>query len=1095
MARILIVDDIPANRDLLVTLLGHAGHETFEAVDGADALVRARAERPDLVISDILMPTMDGFEFVRALRADPELAGTNVIFHTAHFREVEARHLAGACGVTRIMLKPSDPEDMLATIQSALADATAASPIDGRSGGAAPNGEDGSLDGFDRLHLRLVTDKLAASEMTLRATNHRLSALTELNVELASKQDPRALLDSLCRNSRELVGARYGVLCARDRRHSREPLVFTCGLAQTLTARLPPPMLDGGMLGAMLHERSTLNRTGLGGDPTSAGLPPGYPPAHSMLAAPVCSLKHAYGWICLVDKVGADAFDADDERILSVLAAQVGRIYENGSLYAELALHARALEGEIDERRRVEHALRESERRFSATLANLELIALMLDADGRVTYANDYLLHLLERGRDEIIGADWIGIALPPDIAGPVSKVRHSLLADAPSAHHFDNEILTARGERRLIHWNNTVLRAPGGEVTGTASIGEDITDRKRAEDRIQRLNRVHAMLSGINSIIVREEDREQLLQEVCRIAVAQGGFRLAWVGAIDQHSGHGIVFAGFGGSAGSIARVRFGETDDLHAANHPAMRALRDMRPVICNDAEADADVAPWREELLDPDDRSFGCFPLVFGGHPLAVLTLVAAKPGVFDAEELGLLRELSHNIAFALDHIQQNQRLDYLAYYDSVTGLPNRKLFADRLNQSIRAAERERVQLGVFVLDLQRFRGVNDALGRGGGDALLQTIAQRGVERLGDASLFGRLVSDQFAFVVPSLKVEDDAVRIIEEWDQAVFGSPLRSGDAEFRLAARYGIALYPHDGGDAETLLKNAEEAMRRAKVGTERYLFYTRQMAERIAERLSLDGRLHNAIENDEFLLHYQPKVDLETGAIAGVEALIRWNSPSGLVPPLEFIPFMEETGMILDVGKWVMERAVRDYRAWRDAGLPAPKIAVNVSAVQMRQRNFVDTVRRALGEPHGDVPLDLELTESLIMEDIAGSIAKLDAVRKLGVNVAIDDFGTGYSSLAYLVKLPAQSLKIDHSFIAAMLDEPDTMALVATIISLAHSLRLKVVAEGVESVEQARMLRLLRCDEMQGFLYSRPVPFDDISALLARGGASSTPWR
>src|SRR5258708_3729481 len=259
------------------------------------------------------------------------------------------------------------------------------------------------------------------------------------------------------------------------------------------------------------------------------------------------------------------------------------------------------------------------------------------------------------------------------------------------------------------------------------------------------------------------------------------------------------------------------------------------------------------------------------------------------------------------------------------------------------------------------------------------------------------------------------------------------------------------------------------------------------MNKRVAEKLTLENKLRRALDNEEFVLYYQPKVELEKRAIVGVEALIRWQSPElGLVPPLKFIPLMEETGLILPVGAWALKRAALDHKNWVEAGLNAPRVAVNVSSIQLRQRDFVKVLQQAIAEGVSPTCIDLEITESLIMEDIRVNIEKLLDVRKLGLGVAIDDFGTGYSSLAYLARLPVETLKIDRAFIITMLEDPNTATLVSTMIALAHSFRLKVVAEGVEAEEQAKMLRLLRCDQMQGYVFSKPVPRDAITALLQK---------
>jgi diguanylate cyclase len=326
-----------------------------------------------------------------------------------------------------------------------------------------------------------------------------------------------------------------------------------------------------------------------------------------------------------------------------------------------------------------------------------------------------------------------------------------------------------------------------------------------------------------------------------------------------------------------------------------------------------------------------------------------------------------------------------------------------------------------------------------------------------------------------------------RIIYDGFAQVEGTPFRPDGADLRIAIRSGIALYPNDGADADSLFRNAEAALKKAKSSGEKYLFYTEKMTERIAERLAFENKLRHAIEKEEFVLHYQPKVDTAHRRIVGVEALIRWQGPDGLVPPLSFIPLLEETGLIMQVGAWALKRALLDHRGWTEQGLPAPRVAVNVSPLQLRQRNFVDVVGQVIAAGTAPAGLDLELTESLIMEDIEGNIGKLNSIRSLGVDIAIDDFGTGYSSLGYLAKLPVQALKIDRSFISAMDKDPNAMTLVATIISLAHSLRLKVIAEGVETESQANTLSGLRCDELQGYLFSKPLPIEGITALLRKG--------
>ncbi|MGB5079992.1 MAG: bifunctional diguanylate cyclase/phosphodiesterase, partial [Burkholderiales bacterium] len=384
----------------------------------------------------------------------------------------------------------------------------------------------------------------------------------------------------------------------------------------------------------------------------------------------------------------------------------------------------------------------------------------------------------------------------------------------------------------------------------------------------------------------------------------------------------------------------------------------------------------------------------------------------------------------------------------------------------------------RLALFLFDLERFKNINDSLGRPAGDALLKQVAEWLTRNLGDASLFARIDADHFAIVLPEVRQGGDVARLLEKTAAAFLEHPFRLNDAVFRIAAKVGAALFPDDGADADTLFRNAEAALKKAKARGDRYLFYTQAMTEAVAGTLTLENQLRQALDKEEFVLHYQPAVSLASGKLTGAEALIRWNDPrTGLVPPGRFIPVLEETGLIYEAGRWALRKAIEDYLRWRNAGLPAVRIAVNVSPLQLRNRGFVEEIRQVVSvDAHAPAGLELEITESLIMEDIKHNIASLKAIRALGVTIAIDDFGTGFSSLSYLARLPVDTLKIDRSFVVDMTAAPEGLALVSTIITLAHSLKLKVVAEGVETEEQSRLLRLLDCDEMQGFLFGKPVP-------------------
>ena len=615
-----------------------------------------------------------------------------------------------------------------------------------------------------------------------------------------------------------------------------------------------------------------------------------------------------------------------------------------------------------------------------------------------------------------------------------------------------------------------------------TRDLTHSLAEQKRAEAGVKQLNRVYAVLSGINSLIVRVGDREELFRQACRIAVEEGRFAKAWIGLVEEGPKGFRIAASRGGDPRFFPRLETLVREKFVAGQGHVARAVTTLRPAISNEIATDPEVA-MKDDAVQGGVQSLAVLPLVIADKAIGVLTLNADAAGFFDAEEMKLLTELAGNIAFAIDHIEKRERIEYLAYYDGLTGLANRDLYLQRLARYLGAAGHEDCRLAVVVIDIERFRAINESAGRAAGDDLLRQFTARVQSHMIDPKWLARIGPDQFASIVPDAASEEAVARIEQRMGQ-VLDRPFMLGELEVRISAKIGIALHPVDGPGADTLLRNAEAALKKAKSAGERYLFYTPDMNARVAANLTLENRLRRALEREEFVLHYQPKIALQSGKLTGAEALIRWNDPqSGLVPPGHFIPILEDTGLILEAGRWALRKALEDYLRWRAAGLPAVRIAVNVSPLQLRNRDFVAGIAEAIGV-HADAPggLELEITESVIMHDTSQNIATLQSVRDLGVTVAIDDFGTGFSSLSYLAKLPVDTLKIDRSFIIDMTEGPQGLALVSTIIHLAHSLDLKVVAEGVETAEQSNLLRLLSCDEMQGFLFSKAVPAAEFEA-------------
>lgn len=737
-------------------------------------------------------------------------------------------------------------------------------------------------------------------------------------------------------------------------------------------------------------------------------------------------------------------------------------------------------------------ALRESERRFSNMLGTVQLASIMLDVEARITYCNDYFLSLTGWRHEEVLGSNWFQRFVPPECQS-LREVFAARLADPPLTWHRESEILTRAGERRLIRWNISTLRSAAGAVIGTASIGEDITARKDAEGRIKHLNRVFTVLRGINSLIVRVADRDELFREACRIAVADGGFSMAMICVVERDSKDFEPVASAGKDDELIAAIKSVLTSSGRGDTMVA-RSLALKQPVVSNDSRNDSAVL-LRERYAAAGVRSLAVFPLLVGNEAIGVFALYAGETEFFHEQEMKLLTELTTDVAFAVDHLEKGEKLHFLAYYDAITGLANRVLFHERLTQALVDGGQQQRKVALVLLDLERFRTITDTFGRQAGDALLRDVAGRLSNHGPEAGRVARIDADHFAIMLPDPQTPAALGVRIEQLVLDVFGSPFLIGAAELRVATKLGVATFPTDGKDADALFRNAEAALKNAKAGGERYLFYTPSMNERVAERLAMENQLRHALERDEFVLHYQPKVSVATGQLVSCEALIRWNDPlTGQVPPGRFISILEESGLILDVGRWALRTAISDYLRWRAAGLAAVRVAVNVSPLQLRSRSFVAEIRELISvHEHAPAALELEITEGMLMEDLKHSTATLQEIRAMGITVAIDDFGTGFSSLSYLARLPVDTLKIDQSFMKDMALGGVGLALVSTIITLAHAVKLNVVAEGVETQEQLRLLRELNCDEMQGFVLSKSLPGDVFAAkfLGASGGAAS----
>jgi len=917
-----------------------------------------------------------------------------------------------------------------------------------------------------QCNIRDITDRTVA-EAQARRHAALYAALSQCNHTIVHCTTEEELFPEICRIAVQFGGAQMAWVGIADADSGAVRPVASYGDATGYLKDIDISFRDDtpfgrGPIGQAIRENRPIWFEGLMHDPAMAPWRERLAPSGwaTSTALPLCRGGHVIGAFC-VYAAKSLFFDEAARGLLCELAMDISF----------------ALDGFMGEahRKRAEDALRASESEFHTLAEAVPQIVWVTDADGRNIFFNQQWVDYTGLTLEESRGDGWIK-PFHPDERQLIWDAWESATA-AVGIYSQENRLRRADGTYRWWLVRGVPLQNDSGSIIKWFGTCTDIHDLKTAEIKIRRLNRVYAVLSGINTLIVRVNDREELFNGACRIAVESGGFRMSMMCLVDRSGTKISPVASEGKDEALVALVEGALSSPDDAQRTMCARAVREKTAIVADDMLNDPRVV-FGKKYAELGVRSLAVFPVIVSDEVEGVFSLYAEDANFFDEEEMVLLTELVSDIAFAIDHIGKEDQLNRLAYYDELTGLANRSLFLERVGQYLRGEAGGRHKIAVLFIDLDRFKNINHSLGRLAGDALLKQVAEWLAQNRGDANLVARLGADHFGVVLPDVASGRNLARLLEEMQKALMAHPFCLHESTLRVSATVGVALFPNDGADAETLCRNAEFALKKAKARGNRYLFYTATMTNAVEGKLSLETQLREAIEKEQFVLYYQPKISLASGKVTGAEALIRWNDPrTGLVPPGRFIPSLEETGLIYEVGRWALGTAMKDYVRWRASGLAVGRIAVNVSPIQLRDPDFIAELEQTISiDAHAAAGLELEITEGVIMDDISYNITSLRAIRAMGLTVAIDDFGTGFSSLSYLAKLPVDILKIDRSFIIEMTQSPEGLALVSTIISLARGLKLKVVAEGVETEEQFRLLRLLACDEMQGFFFSRPIP-------------------
>jgi diguanylate cyclase (GGDEF)-like protein len=618
--------------------------------------------------------------------------------------------------------------------------------------------------------------------------------------------------------------------------------------------------------------------------------------------------------------------------------------------------------------------------------------------------------------------------------------------------------------------------------------------DKSRTEIQKERLTRMLAALSSTNEAIIRATSRAELFDLVCEAAANGGKFTLTSIALIKPDSDYLEVVAADGPTASSARQATISASEAHPEGRGLCGSAIRSQQACIINDYLADPRGAAFHGTARNDGTNSGASFPLWVHGQIVGVMSFMSMEKDTFTPEFAELLQRLADNVSFALENFDRadektkaDERIEYLASHDSLTHLPNREMFNGMLRRAIDAAARHQRQFALLFIDLDRFKVINDSLGHDAGDMLLVEIGGRLRRALRSSDVVARLGGDEFVVILEETAERPEVERIAGEL-LSVLSQPLQLSGHECHTTASIGIAMYPSDGADMQTLTKNADMAMYLAKEdGKNGFRFFTKEIKTQSIERLMLESALRRALERDQFTLHYQPKIDMASGQITGVEALLRWNHPElGTVSPGQFIPLAEETGLIVPIGRWVLKEACGQNMAWQRRGLRPVTMAVNLSPRQFADPHLLQDVDEALlASGMSPVLLQLEVTESMVMRNVSRAIKVLDAVQSRGIRLAIDDFGTGYSSMSLMKQFPIDTIKIDRSFVRDLPIDTEDQAIAQAIISMGKALGMTVIAEGVETVEQETFLRNHACDEMQGFLFSKPLPAQQMADLLS----------
>ena len=1090
---VLVVDDRPTNREFLLTLLGFTPHRLLQASDGAQALALTRSELPDLIITDLLMPTMDGYAFTQELRNDPALSRIPVIFFSATYSCHEMHAMADACGVRTVLSKPADPQAILDAVGFELGlgpegaaptgcgsewmaapppapltpvGAAAGAIIHETAGNTAGDTADNAADsttedpaGDAARHLAddpairhggPANDAAAGAADATQATGARgapprglppsgageqqaiADELVALGLRLGSERDGAAMAAAFAETAAHILPTECIALCLLDAQEQVVQHLVTHGVDAAVLNR---QALDRAALpGCLLDAHQLVRRAAPSG--AMDGLPPGHPPVRNLLGMALRDRYNLYGWLYFAGRRNRPEFTEQDMQTASTLAAQLTVAYYSLNLYQVVQRHAAQLQMEASARRDADVALRASENRYRAMSESAPDAIVTLDHDLHVLHFNRAAVAMFGYTEADMLGRSVM--QLMPERYRNKARVRYEQFRRT-NEPYYSGRVVEVHGRRRsgeefIAEQSLSIVHVDGKQIF--TAILRDTTQRRQMESRL----RLSAMVFDSTQESITTTDAD------CNIIAVNPAF--------EQITGY-------------KEREVLGRNPSLLRSGRHDSAFYRAMWASLENTGQWRGEIWNRRKNGQVYPERMGICAVRDPHGNISAYVSV---------SSDISALKEAHH-------------QLDFLANHDPLTLLPNRNLLNDRLQLAMAGAEHDGALVAILLFNIDRLQRINDSMGHDTGDALLQEMARRLNRIVTPGDTLAHLGADEFALMLTKCKQVDDVIVAARQLMEEI-ARPVHLQGQDIYVTASAGISIYPRDGASASALLIGADVALSHVKeAGRNGFRFFTGEMNAHAQRFMSLETHLRHAIERDELTLLYQPQVSLSDGRISGMEALLRWHSPElGMVPPSDFIPLAEDTGQIIAIGAWVLQQACAQNKAWQQAGLVPLPVAVNVSARQLSAGNLPATVRTALAAS-GLAPecLEIELTESIMMQDAEAVQAQLAELAHMGVSVSLDDFGTGYSSLGYLSRFTLDKLKIDQTFVRNITCEPRSAAIAQATIALAHGLDLVVVAEGVETSGQLNYLRSIGCDKIQGYLFSKPLAAFDFAALLREG--------